>query len=71
MIEDPGQGAVCVPSGKESQDDARVFPMPLDIQRFLMGNGPLEGVWFGEDHPTRKGQFWWRDVIRERSERNP
>ena len=44
------------------------FPMPLDIQRFLMGNGPLEGVWFGDEHPTREGAFWWRSVIRERAD---
>lgn len=68
MLEEvAGQGAVCVASGAQS-----TFPMPLDIQRFLMGNGPLEGVWFGDDHPTRKGKFWWRTVIRERHlERNP
>ena len=47
---------------------SRTFPMPLDIQRFLMGNGPLEGVWFGDPHPTRKEQFWWREVIRERAQ---
>jgi len=38
-----------------------------DVWDFLMGVGPLEGCQFGERHPTRKGAFWWRSVIRERS----
>ena len=46
--------------------DTETYAMPLDIQCFLMGYGPLEGVWFGEKHPTREGNFWWRAVIRER-----
>jgi hypothetical protein len=33
---------------------------------FLFGQGPLEGVWFHEQHPRRKGAFWWRTVMRER-----
>jgi len=39
-----------------------------DVLDFLMGIGPLEGCQFGERHPTRKGAFWWRTVLRERSE---
>lgn len=31
-----------------------------EIADFLSGKAPLEGVWFGEDHPTKKGKFWWR-----------
>ena len=27
---------------------------------FLQGAAPLDGVWFGERHPTEKGAFWWR-----------
>jgi len=27
---------------------------------FLIGAAPLDGVWFGERHPTEKGLFWWR-----------
>lgn len=41
--------------------------VPPDVLQFLMGADPLEGVWFGEPHPTRKGKFWWRTVIRERA----
>ena len=38
-----------------------------DVWDFLMGVGPLEGFYFGEKHPSRKGAFWWRKVMRERS----
>jgi hypothetical protein len=38
-----------------------------DVWDFLMGAGPLEGCHFGDRHPTRKGAFWWRKVMSERS----
>ncbi len=31
-----------------------------ELIRFLQGAGPLDGVWFGDPHPTEKGAFWWR-----------
>jgi hypothetical protein len=39
-----------------------------EVALFLMGQKPLEGVWFNERHPTRPGMYWWRKVIRERAE---
>lgn len=56
--------------------DIRAIPLPpqspLDVEvagvvevfAFLRGEGPLEGVWFGDDHPTEKGKFWWRKHLR-------
>ena len=38
--------------------------MSEEIRKFLLGEGPLEGVWFGEKHPTRQGAFWWRNLLR-------
>lgn len=35
------------------------------IFQFLNGSHSYEGVWFGENHPTRKGSFWWRSVLDE------
>lgn len=32
---------------------------------FLCGAGALEGLYFGNPHPERKGRFWWRAAIRE------
>lgn len=31
---------------------------------FLFGEGPLDGVWFGDEHPTERGAFWWRKNLR-------
>ena len=31
---------------------------------FLYGAGELDGVWFGEHHPTAKDEFWWREHLR-------
>ena len=38
-------------------------PVQADLLAFLRGAAPLEGVWFGERHPTRKGAFWWRELL--------
>ena len=32
---------------------------------FLYGAGELDGVWFGERHPTEKSGFWWRKHLRK------
>jgi hypothetical protein len=37
--------------------------VPEEILAFLRGAAPLEGVWFGEKHPTRRGMFWWRKLL--------
>jgi hypothetical protein len=34
-----------------------------ELRAFLIGAGPLDGVWFGDRHPTRKGAFWWRNFL--------
>lgn len=36
--------------------------LPLRVLRFLLGMAPLEGVWFNDLHPKRKGRFWWRSA---------
>lgn len=38
--------------------------MSEEIRKFLMGEAPFEGVWFGDEHPTRRGKFWWRELLR-------
>lgn len=35
-----------------------------ELYAFLMGEGPLEGVWFGEMNDAFKGAFWWRALLR-------
>ena len=34
------------------------------IFKFLLGESPLDGLWFGERRPDR-GQWWWRTNLRE------
>jgi len=34
------------------------------VLQFLMGKGSLEGVMFGEKHPTKAGAYWWRLNLR-------
>lgn len=31
---------------------------------FLLGQGPLEGVWFGDKPEGTRGAFWWRRHLR-------
>lgn len=35
------------------------------IIQFLEGSHSYDGIWFGEPHPTTKGQFWWRTILRD------
>lgn len=35
-----------------------------DVVRFLNGEIPLDGVWFGDKHPTLKGNYWWRSFLK-------
>ena len=35
-----------------------------ELYAFLMGEGPLEGVWFGEINAGFRGAFWWRALLR-------
>jgi hypothetical protein len=36
----------------------------VKVLNFLLGADDLDGVWFGERHPTERGAFWWRDRLR-------
>lgn len=40
-------------------------PLPREAYNFLMGICAMDGVWFGESHPTKQGTFWWRSYIRD------
>lgn len=39
--------------------------MDNTILKFLLGEGSLDGVWFGDIHPTERGMFWWRKHLRQ------
>jgi hypothetical protein len=34
-----------------------------EVYEFLMGEGPLEGVWFNDLHKGLPGRFWWRGLL--------
>ena len=36
--------------------------VPVEAINFLFGVGSLDGVWFGEQHPSAR-PFWWRLYI--------
>jgi len=40
--------------------DATGLQISSEVLAFLKGSGPLDGVHFGEPHPTERGAFWWR-----------
>lgn len=37
--------------------------MKDDLRKFLLGEAPLEGVWFGDRHPEKQDAFWWRAYV--------
>ena len=43
-------------------EDGGEAPTPklAEVIAFLCGEAPLDGVWFGDPHPTERGPFWWR-----------
>jgi hypothetical protein len=38
--------------------------VPEEMVKFLLGEGDLDGVWFGEEKPGVIGRFWWRKQLR-------
>ena len=36
------------------------LPVPVELIRFLRGEAPLDGLWFGE---TRGKSYWWRERL--------
>jgi len=34
-----------------------------EVVEFLCGAAPLDGVWFGDRHPTERGMYWWRKYL--------
>ena len=51
-----------------AQKDEQAEPTRDDVIAFLLGEGPLDGVWFDEPHPTYKGRFWWREYLLKATE---
>lgn len=52
-------------AGIHVSQQASAEPTRDDVITFLLGEAPLDGVWFGEKHPTYPGRFWWRAHLRK------
>lgn len=48
------------PQSAETGEEAARARMVI---RFLKGEGPLEGVWFGDRPVGERGNFWWRKYL--------
>lgn len=35
-----------------------------EVAAFLLGEGELDGVGFGDPYPTERGNYWWRKHLR-------
>lgn len=49
---------------RELERKAAMADQLAPVLAFLAGEAPLDGVWFGDRHPTEKGAFWWRKHLR-------
>jgi hypothetical protein len=49
-------------------DEPNAEPTRNAVISFLLGEAPLDGVWFDEPHPTYKGRFWWREYLLKATE---
>lgn len=45
---------------RASKSRQQYVRLPLRVLKFLLGSAPLEGVWFMDPHPKKKGLYWWR-----------
>ena len=39
------------------------------VMAFLLGEGSLDGYWFGDSPPAGRGPYWWRKQLREAAAR--
>lgn len=42
-----------------------------DVVKYLLGEAPLRGHWFGEKHPPEGKPYWWRKHLRETALQSP
>ena len=47
---------------KDGGQQRAAFDHP--VFAFLLGEGPLHGVHFGDRHPSERGAYWWRKDLR-------
>ena len=53
------------PADKDGGDCAKgAGDLLAPVFQFLLGEGPLRGVHFGDRHPDERGAYWWRKDLR-------
>ena len=57
------QAILSLPIQGEAEGSGPCVVVPVEVCRFLLGEAPLEGEWFG-DGPAG-GRYWWRAVLRK------
>lgn len=45
-------------------------PSLAEVHDFLLGIGPIDGVWFGDSHESGR-PYWWRKFLRDALARTP
>lgn len=48
----------------EPEPEPEQVVQPHSVFSFLLGESALDGVWFGDRHPTERGAYWWREHLR-------
>ena len=60
-----GDDAPAPSEGEEGEVDEDMPP----VVRYLLGSGPFDGLWYGDDPPQGVGRYWWRRSLRETVQR--
>lgn len=55
-----GDGSLRHPCAMHPQASEAVSDAAHPVFAFLLGEGPLRGVHFGDRHPDERGAYWWR-----------
>jgi len=64
LLEELSRLRSLVKAAEPSQPE-RTAELP-DVIKFLLGEGSLNGVWYGDPRPdNEKGNFWWRKYLRK------
>lgn len=58
----PGNWELCN-AGKDRYCEHKAVLIRVEVLDFLRGKGSLDGVYFGDHNPCRKGNFWWRRFL--------
>jgi hypothetical protein len=58
VMAEPEEGSTPSSTGEQ------LVTIRKDVARFLLGEAPLESVWWGEPNHKRNAVYWWRNQLR-------